>query len=161
MSAHDALAHDLAMWLSTPNGYRVWGWLTWENIEFPGHKCRPDVFAMYATLSPQKWNPVTYEVKTSRADFLADVRAGKWESYRPFSAYVVFAVPDGLVHKSEIPKGAGLIVQNGPGVWVRIARGHRNPDWRLDEKLWMNLCLKGRNPSPFEIARQRTKEPSP
>ena len=34
-----------------------------------------------------------YECKVSRADFLADVNAGKWRSYLPFCHRLYFACP--------------------------------------------------------------------
>ncbi len=54
---HDALAHDLGLWLSCPDQQST-GFLTWENIEFKtdflhtkfGYTCkklsRPDVYAI-------------------------------------------------------------------------------------------------------------------
>lgn len=152
---HDALAHNLALWLSTPPRGSVRGRLTWENIEFPdAERCRPDVYSVIATLTPNKWCPITFEVKANRADFMAEMRSSKWECYRPFSAYIFLACRDGLVSIDELPKEMGLITKQGD-VWGVVRRGRRNPNWRLTERQWMNLALKGRNPSPFEIFQQR------
>jgi hypothetical protein len=57
-----------------------------------------------------------YEVKVSRADFLADVRAGKWRGYLPHCQRIYFACPAGMLDKREIPAEAGLIVR-GPSGW--------------------------------------------
>lgn len=153
---HDSLAHDLAIWLSTPpRGSSVRGRLTWENIEFPdAERCRPDVYSIMATLTPKKWCPITFEVKANRADFMAEMRSSKWECYRPFSAYIFLACRENLVQPSEVPKEMGLIIKKGDG-WTVIRRGQRNPNWCLSERQWMNLALKGRNPSPFEIFQNR------
>lgn len=152
---HDLLAHDLALWLSTPPRGTVRGRLTWENIEFPdAERCRPDVYSLVATLTPKKWCPITFEVKANRADFMAEMRSSKWECYRPFSAYIFLACRDGLVSVSELPKEMGLITKQGD-TWGVVRRGRRNPNWTLTERQWMNLALKGRNPSPFEIFQQR------
>lgn len=152
---HDDLAHDLAMWLASPAQHSL-GCLTWENFEVPnvGHNnsfgCRPDVFAIKATLNPKKWNPITYEVKTSVADFQSDARSEKWKKYQPFSAYVVFAIPMGIMDKVEPPPGCGLIIRF-KNHWSRTVRGSRNKEWTLTNRQWMNLCLKARNPSPHEF----------
>lgn len=153
---HDSLAHDLAIWLSTPPRGAVRGRLTWENIEFPdAERCRPDVYSLVATLTPKKWCPITFEVKANRADFMAEMRSSKWESYRPFSAYIFLACVDGLVRVDELPPEMGLIVQRPDG-WLIVRRGRRNPNWHITERQWMNLALKGRNPSPFEIFQNRS-----
>ncbi len=155
---HDELARDLAMFLSNPSGRSV-GYLTWENIEIGpdrpniGETGRPDVYAIGATLSKKNWRPTTYEVKVSVADFQADIRQGKWRKYRPYSAYIVFAVERGLLSSLAIPDECGLIVRDEQG-WHRKKRGRRNDDWTLTERQWMNLCLKGRNPSPWENKRK-------
>ena len=159
---HDDLAHDLALWLSSP-AHQSTGFLTWENIEFstPDPKfgfivsqCRPDVFAIYSTLQKAKWNPTTYEIKTSVADFQSDVRSKKWQKYLPFSAYVVFAVPELIADKIEVPPECGLIVRRDLS-WHKVKRGRKNKNWELTERQWMNLCLKRRNPSPWEIRKTR------
>ena len=153
---HDGLAHDLAMWLSSPYGKQC---VTWENIEFPIEAtrpfgCRPDVFAMKSTLTAKNWNPTTFEVKISVADFQSDIRTGKWRKYLAFSAYVFFAIPAKLLaHRFEIPKECGLAIRHGDG-WEIFSRGKRNKDWKLTERQWMNLCIKARNPTPFEIQKE-------
>lgn len=151
---HHALAHDLAVWLSTPARGTVRGRLTWENVEFPDHRVRPDVYSLVATLAPKKVCPATYEVKVSRADFTTEIRSGKWRTYLPFSAYIFVACLEGLVVETELPPELGLIVRRAE-TWIVLQKGKRNPNWMLSERLWLNLCLKGRNPSPYEINQQR------
>jgi uncharacterized protein (UPF0335 family) len=149
--SHNALAHDLAMFLSTPPRGTNRGRLTWENIGFPDYmSIRPDVFSLVATLTRAKWCPITYEVKVSRADFTTELRTAKWRLYLPFSAYVYLACPDGLVSADELPPEMGLIVRRQV-TWLTVKKGKRNPHWQLKDRDWMNLCLKGRNPSPMEI----------
>lgn len=156
-AGHNALAHDLAMWLSTPPRGTTRGRLTWENIAFPGYNVRPDVFSLVATLTRNKWCPVTYETKVSRADFTTELRTGKWRCYLPFSAYVYVACPEGLISPTELPIELGLMIRR-PATWVIVKKGKRNGAWKLDDRDWMNLCLKGRNPSPLEIFEQRRAE---
>lgn len=151
-TSHDELAHDLALWLSVPasrSGAR--GRLTWENIQFPDERCRPDVFSLVATINPKRICPVTYEVKISRADLMADLRSGKWRKYLPFSAYVVIAMPYALVDEKEIPPELGIISRFDTN-WGVVRKGKRNDSWKFSDRHWLNLTLKGRNPSPYEIS---------
>jgi hypothetical protein len=57
-----------------------------------------------------------FEIKVSRADYLKDVRSGKWEGYLDHCHRFYFAVPVGLVRLDEIPLEAGLAVR-GPQGW--------------------------------------------
>jgi hypothetical protein len=52
-----------------------------------------------------------YEVKSSRADFLAD---SKWESYLKFCTHFSIVGPAGAVHGWELPPGIGLIEYGHP-----------------------------------------------
>ena len=156
---HDELAHALALDLSAP--HKNPGFITWENIEFPcsmqetskglipAWACRPDVFAVQATHITSKWKPVTYEVKVSRADLLADLRSEKWRRYLRFSAYVRIAMPGWLVNPSELPDELGLIAFGGRA-WKTVKRGRLNKGWELTPRDWHNLCLRARNPTPWE-----------
>lgn len=149
--AHDDLAHDLALWVGTPkqrSDFR--GRLTWENIQFPDERVRPDVFSILTTLNPQRICPITYEVKVSRSDLLAELRSQKWKKYLPFSAYVFIAMPHGLADDNEIPDQLGILHRFDTN-WFMVRKGKRNKDWKFTERHWLNLSLKGRNPSPFEI----------
>ncbi|KKN17974.1 hypothetical protein LCGC14_0960320 [marine sediment metagenome] len=149
---HDQLAATLATSLRRP-GYSK-GFITWENIEFPdmydlpskfgapfGTPCRPDIFAIQATLTEKNWRPVIYEIKVSRGDFHRDVRADKWKNYFRIAAYVRFACPAGLIGEIDLPPGAGLIVFEN-GKWLQAKRGRMNREWKLTQRQWMNLCLK-------------------
>lgn len=60
-----------------------------------------------------------YEIKVSRADFLSDIRSDKWRGYLNHCHRFYFAVPSGLVKKSEIPDEAGLMVR-GPRGWTAV-----------------------------------------
>jgi len=56
-----------------------------------------------------------YEIKVSRADFLSDIRTGKWRSYLPRCHRFYFAMPAGMVNINEIPEEAGWIVRGDRG----------------------------------------------
>ena len=79
---------------------------------------RADVVAMLR--SGHRTALSIFEVKVSRSDFLADTKAGKWRRYTA-AGPVWFAVPAGLVEKSEVPDGAGLMTLDGRG-WRRVKR---------------------------------------
>ncbi|HEY4439141.1 MAG TPA: MmcB family DNA repair protein [Candidatus Elarobacter sp.] len=52
-----------------------------------------------------------YEVKSSRADFLADK---KWESYLPFATHFAFVAPAGAINRWELDGAVGLIEYGHP-----------------------------------------------
>ncbi|RRF76873.1 DNA repair protein MmcB-related protein [Klebsiella pneumoniae] len=106
---HNELAHDLAEHLRR-NTARI----CWEDMQLgPSGTCRPDVYAMAHSYS--KFCPIVYEVKVSMSDFRADVTAGKYTKYFKYAGGVVFAVPEGLLKKSDIPDGCGLMVRKESG----------------------------------------------
>ncbi len=63
-----------------------------------------------------------YEVKVSRSDLLADLRASKWKKYLSRLDRFYFAFPDGLAQRDEIPEGPGVIIRLDSGVWRIIRR---------------------------------------
>ncbi|HEX9768485.1 MAG TPA: MmcB family DNA repair protein [Kiloniellales bacterium] len=110
---------------------------------------RPDVFALRAQISTTALHPHAYEVKISRADFLADVRAGKWRHYRAIAEAVYFAVPDQLVDPREVPEGAGLIVRKRDH-WRRVIRASGRSQWQPTDRFWLTLLIRGRDPLRWE-----------
>lgn len=114
---HDDLARDLGKHLVKRTGRRAY----FDMQLGPAGSPRPDVFTICH--SYQAPEPLAYECKVSRSDFLRDTGSGKWRSYLKFSVGVVFAVPKGLVALDEIPADAGLIVRSA-NVW-RMAKRPR------------------------------------
>lgn len=55
-----------------------------------------------------RWDRETrgYEIKVSRADFLADK---KWQSYLPYCSWFYFIAPEGIIKPEELPDGVGLM----------------------------------------------------
>lgn len=132
--SHDALAHTLAQHLAKGNR-RVW-----EDVPAgPSGAIRPDVYTIEKSFSNP--NPITYEVKVSRSDFLADIKKGKWQRYLDFSYGVVFAAPKGLIAKKEIPEKCGFIQFNGQS-WTTSKRPTIEPR-PLDTKLMLKLIIEG------------------
>lgn len=134
---HDALAADLKAHLSANTRER----LIWCDMQLgPAGSPRPDVYVLPKSYS--KFTPTAYEIKISRADFQADVNAGKWQKYYAFASAVIFAVPDGLIKTTELPGGAGLIVRKA-NVW-RLAKAPKvNALDNLPREAWMKLVMDG------------------
>lgn len=133
---HDALAHDLAMHvLSTKR-------LVWCDMPLgPSGSVRPDVYALDKSFAHPR--AITYECKVSVADFRADVTAGKWQSYLPFSSGVYFAAPAGLLKKEDVPTGCGLIVRGDDG-W-RTLRAPTLQPFRMTQDVCLKLLIDGRD----------------
>lgn len=133
---HDELAHDLAEHLRG-NTARI----CWEDMQLgPSGTCRPDVYSIAHSYS--KFCPVVYEVKVSMSDFRADVTAGKYTKYFKYAGGVVFAVPDGLLKKTDIPDGCGLMVRKESGWHTLKGPTMRQLD-NLPRDAWMKLLMDG------------------
>jgi len=133
---HDELAHDLAEYLRQ-NTARI----CWEDMQLgPSGTCRPDVYAMAHSYS--KFCPVVYEVKVSVSDFRADVTAGKYTKYFKYAGGMVFAVPEGLLKKSDIPEGCGLMIRKESGWHTLKGPTMRQLD-NLPRDAWVKLLMDG------------------
>lgn len=141
---HNELAKDLAAHLRGTSDR-----LVWTDMQVgPSGSARPDVFTIPKAYS--KFRPMAYEVKISVADFRRDVTAGKWQSYLGFSAAVIFAVPRGLIGKTDVPEGCGLIVRTDEG-WRNV----KGPTLRhiptLPHEAWMKLLIDGLDRQKSEL----------
>ncbi len=151
---HDELADLLAAWLRSACDR-----MTWNNFRFDTYGTgRPDVFSMAKTLHLKKSAPMVHEVKISRADFWADVRADKWRKYQPFCSQFFFVCPAGMVNKDEVPKDAGLIFYTPDteykyNSFKLVKRPKPNKNWVIDETLTMRLILGrwGSEPGAFAL----------
>ncbi|WP_354692693.1 MmcB family DNA repair protein [Phytobacter sp. RSE-02] len=133
---HNELAHDLAEHLRQ-NTARI----CWEDMQLgPSGTCRPDVYSMAHSYS--KFCPVVYEVKVSVSDFRADVTAGKYTKYFKYAGGVVFAVPEGLLKKSDIPEGCGLMIRKESG-WHTLKGPTMRQIDNLPRDAWMKLLMDG------------------
>ena len=112
---HDALMNDLAAHLRQNTARMIW-----TDMQIgPSGSQRPDVYALDKTYNPAKFAPIVYEVKVSVADFRSDVTKGKWQGYMQYASGVIFAAPVGLINKSDLPPGCGLMVRGENG-WKRL-----------------------------------------
>lgn len=132
---HNELAHNLALHLAKDDR------MVWEDIPAGrSGSVRPDVYTIQKSFSNP--NPISYEIKVSKSDFRSDVTKAKWRSYLDFSYGVIFAVPKGLITKSELPEGCGLITFNGQS-WNTVKRPTLHPK-NLDDELLLKLLIAGR-----------------
>lgn len=132
---HDALAEDLAAHLAANTGRMIW-----TDMQLgPSGSCRPDVYSIARSFSHPR--PTAYEVKTSVADFRADVTRGKWSSYLTCAQCVIFAVPRGLVKAADVPAKAGLMVRSPEG-WRTVKRATTEAV-RLKQDTWVKLLIDG------------------
>lgn len=130
---HNALEADLA------ENQRAAGRMVFrDQLMGPAGSCRPDILAI--NKSYKKWNPMVYEIKISKSDFLSDVKSGKWMQYLDFACGVTFAVPAGLVNKTEVPEQAGLIVRHDE-VWRHAKRPTLRPFESFDLYTWIALLM--------------------
>ncbi len=129
---HDELLGDLALHLAQ-QGRMVFC----DRLIGAAGSQRPDILSINKSYT--RWNPRVYEIKVRRADFLNDINSGKWQGYLGVGA-VVFAVPHGLIKRTELPDRAGLIVRSDSG-W----RYQRKPAAvvldSFEFKTWMALLM--------------------
>lgn len=91
------------------------GWLcAREAVVSERPLARADLLCMRRKLGEQPM--LICEIKISRANLLADLRAEKWRKYLAVAA-VTFALPRGLAEPMEIPLECGLILRSELGGW--------------------------------------------
>lgn len=146
-SPHHDLGSRLASYL------RENGRITWENIEFKIetfdvqglkniYSARPDVFSMAPTYNEEKMNPVVYEVKVSRSDFLSDIsKPDKRASYQEICEQMYYVSPPNIIKLDEVPLGCGLIheIKNGE---FKVIKKIKKRKVTIPPKHFMNLILK-------------------
>jgi hypothetical protein len=132
---HDDLARSLADHLRGPER------MVWCDMQLgPVGSMRPDVYTLNKSYSRPA--PMAYEVKASRADFLADVTAGKWQNYLRVACGVVFACEAGLLTKADVPAHCGLIVRHPSGAWRYAKRAVLSPV-TIPEDALLKLVIDG------------------
>ena len=139
--SHDGLMLDLAEHLGRQNDRIIW-----TDMQLgPAGSPRPDVYTVPKSYS--NFKPLAYECKVSVSDFRSDVTKGKWQSYLKYACGVIFAVPQGLITKDDVPKGCGLIVRSENG-W-RMVKGPTLIPIKNDlpADYWIKLVIDGVNRS--------------
>lgn len=132
---HDALADDLASHLLDARR------MVWTNLQLGPHGSpRPDVYTLDKSFV--RPNPRAFECKVSVSDFRSDVTAGKWQNYLAYAQGVTFAVPHGLVTKSDIPQGCGLMTRSERG-WATVRKPTLATLDRIPEEALLKLLIDG------------------
>lgn len=104
---HDALAEDLALSLGILPYLNVVLGSAW--LPSGGKTPRADVLGVKPSYT--RFCVAIYEVKVSRADFLSDIRSGKWRSYLPHCHRFYFATLPDVCSRDDIPAEAGWMVR--------------------------------------------------
>ena len=79
-----------------------------------GSSCRFDVIGLGRYTRQVR----IYEVKSSRADWLAD---SKWERYLPYCTHFSFVAPAGVIQRWELDRDIGLIEYGHPALERMLA----------------------------------------
>ena len=79
-----------------------------------GSNCRFDVIGLGRYTRQVR----IYEVKSSRTDYLADM---KWERYLPYCTHFAFVAPAGAIAKWELDRDIGLIEYGHPSLERMLA----------------------------------------
>lgn len=147
---HHELGQRLAAYL------REKGFHTWENVEFSNPEwtsprrwgvVRPDVFACMPALKARSASPAIYEVKVSRADFLADIaKPDKRGAYADLAEAVYYCCPDGIIDKAEVPVGFGLLCEDAEGQFQLRKKARRAKGFELAADTAMTLMVKRQVP---------------
>ena len=77
----------------------------------------------------------------TRGDFWRDVNEGKFTRYLPHCNQLFFAFPAGIIQKSELPEGCGLVTFGPKGWHTHVAAPRRHFTPSLD--LMLALLMKG------------------
>lgn len=133
--SHDELAYDLAIAKGGIPYLNVCLGSTWTT----NGKKVPRADLLVCRPSYKRFCISIYEVKVSRADYQSDIRSEKWKSYLPFCHRFYFAVQSGIINKSEIPSGAGLMVRGNKRWGTPIAAKVMNHD--IPENTMMALIF--------------------
>ena len=93
-----------------------------------GSGCRLDVIGLGRYTRQVR----IYEVKSSRADYLAD---GKWTAYLPYCTHFAFVAPAGAIQRWELPREVGLIEYGHPAFERMLANRRYGFTMRPDDAL--------------------------
>lgn len=97
-----------------------------------------DAWAMPKSWAP--WTVIGYEVKVSRADFVADA---KWPAYLPVCHELYFVAPPRLIALEELPREVGLLCAHGSRLVTKRKAVRREPDHKA-LSLLMSYVLMSR-----------------
>lgn len=126
--------------------------MTWEGSSFINpsmdplrewSEVRPDVFACRRALRASGAHPEIYEVKVSRADFLADLaKPAKRAGYIALGEAFYYACPEGLIRRDEVPPGVGLVYEFTGGDFRVVKNARRKRGFVLAPDTLMTLLVR-------------------
>ena len=120
----------------------------------------PRIDVLRVSESYTRFEVFAYEVKASRADFLNDIRTGKWRAYLPYCHRFYFAVSYGVCEVSEVPIECGLLIRRKSGKgWqtVRQAPVRQEIEWSSETFLAVLFTIR-RQPDPIEERNRRIRQ---
>lgn len=133
---HNDLMADLATHLRATRDRIVW-----EDMQLgPVGSPRPDVYTVPKSFA--RFLPLAYEIKVSVSDFRSDITKGKWQDYYRYASGVIFAVPQGMVSKEDVPNGAGLMVRKDDG-WRTLRAPTMQREFEIPKEAWIKLLIDG------------------
>ena len=87
------------------------------------------------------WSPLTtigYEIKNTRSDWIRDQ---KFMEYRPACHLLVVVAQKGLISKSELPIGVGLLEPAGPRLVMKVKPARQEPDHKALNRLMAYVLM--------------------
>jgi hypothetical protein len=124
---------------------QIMGWITVPELRVGSGVRRVDFFAMYAWDGNKSCN-IAHEIKTSRSDFLKDIKnPQKQRLARLYSNMFYFVAPKGLLKPDEIPDYAGLLEVEEDILTTTIAapwREAERPTWDLVKAIARSVSNK-------------------
>lgn len=97
-----------------------------------------------------------YEVKASLSDFRQDVNKGKYRRYIPFCDRIYFAVPRGLINKTDTPQETGLITYNDDKKSWAVIKASPRYKAELGQIEWLSLMF-AKAETGQEVRKLRTR----
>ena len=163
-SGHHLLGARLASHLHSKG---LW---TWENIEFRNPQedyakrtwgtVRPDVYACKPSLNAKNIEPVIYEIKISRADFLADIaKPEKRLAYKDLAQSVYYCCPAEMLLADEIPDGFGLLWEHADGSFSTAKKAKRTKGFVISTSTALTLMIKRQMPLGSDALPSSLKSP--
>ncbi len=108
---------------------------------------KPDVFSIRQTTVEDYAEPVSHEIKVTRADLLSDLRSTrKGAAYLAVSSQCWYVLRRGIAQPEELPACFGVMLADETG--LEVARAAPRRVARLSFATWMALARAAAEPAP-------------
>ncbi len=122
----------------------------------------PDVYSIRHTTAEAYTEPVVHEIKVRRADLLADLkRPDKGAAYRALSSQCWYVLGPGVGTADDVPQEYGVLIDNGQGQGLELARAAPRRAVTPSFAVWMALARATAEPPAEEPAQAPLKPVSP